>query len=160
MKSLTEYICNISIFEMAYKFGDFNNKLINLSEQIVQNWCLVKQCDLNPDNDISKRLRNHWASELKSYILQIVNIKLKSGRKDKAVRNILINTLELDNQSQVINYISYKFNKEHLSLYTNIIVQEFTEHIYGICDILPVTNNTELVDNYLKPEIGQYYIII
>ena len=151
MKSLTEYICNISIFEMAYKFGDFNNKLINLSEQIVQNWCLVKWCDLNPDNDISKRLRNHWASELKSYILQIVNIKLKSGRKDKAVRNILINTLELDNQSQVINYISYKFNKEHLSLYTNIIVQEFAEHIYGICDILSVTNNTELVDNYLKP---------
>ena len=91
---------------------------------------------------------------MKSYILQIVNIKLKSGRKDKDVRNILINTLELDNQSQVINYISYKFNKEHLSLYTNIIVQEFAEHIYGICDILSVTNNTELVDNYLKPEIG------
>ena len=53
MKSLTEYLIYNPINEMADSLSDFKNKIDNLLGQLLENWCLVKWCDLYPNSNIS-----------------------------------------------------------------------------------------------------------
>ena len=59
MKTLIEYIESNIITEIAKSLSDFKQLVSDLSDQIVENWCLVKWCDIYPDELTSKRLRNH-----------------------------------------------------------------------------------------------------
>ena len=152
MKSLSEYIKEFSITEMAIKLGEFRSKSEGIINQIIENWCLVKWCDMNVSNPISKRLRNHWASELIGHMKSIVNTSLKSGRKDKALKNLMIDTMELDDNISISNIIRKKFNEEGLSKYVNNMSFEFAEHINEIIKILLGTK--EDVEEYVKGEIG------
>ena len=86
MKSLTEYLIYNPINEMADSLSDFRNKINNLLGQLLENWCLVKWCDLYHNSNISKRLRNHWSTELIAIMTQITNTRIKSGRKNKAIK--------------------------------------------------------------------------
>ena len=153
MKSLTEYINNLYITEMANSLNDFERLLDNVLQQIIENWCLVYWCDIYKDNNISKKLRNHWALELKSYINKINKIKLKSGRKDKAIKRVIIEKSELNDPTNISYLISNKFHKEGLSKYIYKISCECSNHIEEICDILSM-NNENLIDEYIKPDIG------
>lgn len=86
MKSLTEYLIYNPINEMVDSLSDFRNKINNLLGQLLENWCLVKWCDLYPNSNISKRLRNHWSTELIAIMTQVTNTRIKSGRKNKAIK--------------------------------------------------------------------------
>lgn len=129
MKNLSECLINSMINEMAYTKSQFEFKLDNLADQILQNWCLVKWCDDNPKEQKSVNPRNHWASELKGHMKTIINISLKSGRKDKVIKNVLIDRLELNDSTQVARRIRDKFNKEELSKYINTISQACSDNI-------------------------------
>ena len=152
MKSITEYLQLNQITEMAKNLNDFRKLLNDLSEQLIQNWCLVKWCDLNPDNNISKRLRNHWATELNAVMTKISNIKLKCGRKDRAIKYVLIDDLELNDYASISNMISKKFNEEGLSKYIYKMSQICSKHINEIINILSKTNYD--VEDYINYEIG------
>ena len=151
MKSLSDYIMEFPITEMAIKLGEFRNKCEGLIIQVIQNWCLTRWCDLNPNSEISKRLRNHWTSELINNLIQISTIKLKSNNKNKALKNLLFNTMELDYPSEVANYIRKKFENEGLQKYINIIAEDCANHIYDIYNIM--TDDEKSIKEYVYGKI-------
>lgn len=148
MKTLLEYIEESKILEMSLNLSKFKDLLYNLSKQIVENWCLVKWCDTNPNELKSKRLRNHWATELKNYMCRISEEKLKSGRKDKVIKNEWVNHLELNDKIVITNIIRNKFNKEGLEKYINVISEECANSTNEICNVL--SGNKEDIETYIQ----------
>lgn len=154
MKSLSDYIINSHINEMANSKSDFEKILYSFVGQIIENWCLVKLCDLYPSQQFYQT-RNHWASELKSYMQRIYKFKIKSNNKHryKYIYNIFVNSYELNDKEEVKDWIRNKFNKENLSKYINIVSEERANNINEICKVLADTNiNT--IDDYVDGKIG------
>jgi hypothetical protein len=152
MKSLTEYIYKSSINEMAIKRGDFELRVWNAESQIIQNWCLVYWCDRYSEN--SKAInRNHWANELKAHMKNIVNDKIKGGKKNKVIEKVIIDDDELNDSNRIANIIRDKFAEEGLGKYVNIISRDCANHIKEICGIL-ASNNNYAVDEYVNGMIG------
>ena len=152
MKSLTEYLIYNPINEMADSLSDFKNKIDNILGQLLENWCLVKWCDLYPNSNISVRLRNHWATALIAIMKQITNTRIKSGRKDKAIKNILIKKWELNDPDVIYNFINKKFTKEGLFKYSKHMSEICSNNIDEICNVL--SQNEDDVYNYVVGEIG------
>lgn len=152
MKSLIEFLHDSQITEMARNLHSFKDLVSDMSSQIVQNWCLVKWCDLYPDNNISKRLRNHWCTELKSMMLKITNERLKSGGKQKVIKQEWINHLELNNPDEIANIIRNKFHKEGLSKYIYKISVECANSSDEITNVL--STDKYCVEEYLDSYIG------
>ena len=152
MKNFSEFLKNFYITEMAIKLGEFRNNSEGIINQIIENWCLVKQCDMYPNELTSKRLRNHWVTELINHMLRINNIKLKGSRKDKALHNLVIKTLEYNDWIEIAKVIRSKFEKERLEKYINIISEECANNIENICNILCSDENTikEYVNGYME----------
>ena len=152
MKNFSEFLKNFYITEMAIKLGEFRNNSEGIINQIIENWCLVKWCDMYPNELTSKRFRNHWALELINNMLRINNIKLKGSRKDKALHNLVIKTLEYNDWIEIAKIIRNKFEKERLEKYINIISEECTNNIENICNILCSDENTikEYVNGYME----------
>lgn len=152
MINLIEYIKTSQINEMSLNKSKFENNLLNIINQIIEYWCLVKWCDNNIYNQISERLRNHWAGELKGHMNSIVDVKIKSGRKDKIIKNLLINQLELNDNTEIAKRIRNKFNNEGLSKYINNISADCANHITDICNVL--SGDEKDVEYYINGEIG------
>lgn len=152
MKNFSEFLKNFYITEMAIKLGEFRNNSEGIINQIIENWCLVKWCDMYPNELTSKRLRNHWVTELINHMLRINNIKLKGSRKDKALHNLVIKTLEYNDWIEIAKVIRNKFEKERLEKYINIISEECANNIENICNILCSDENTikEYVNGYME----------
>ena len=119
--------------------------------QIIENWCLVKLCDLYTEEPFSIN-RNHWCSELKSYITYIRKLKIKNGNKDKIIKKLFIKEMDLDIPSEVCDIIRDKLKKEDLLKYINIISIECSNNINQICELL--YNENIDIDDYLNGEIG------
>lgn len=152
MKNFSEFLKNLYITEMAIKLGEFRNNSEGIINKIIENWCLVKWCDMYTNELTSKRLRNHWATELINHMLRINNIKLKGSRKDKALHNLVIKTLEYNDCIEIAKVIRNKFEKERLEKYINIISEECANNIENICNILCSDENTikEYVNGYME----------
>lgn len=151
MKSLVEYLDLSQINEMASSLTELRTQVNNISDQILQNWCLVKLADEYPDKSFSID-RNHWASELKGHMNSITKIKVKSGRKDKTIRNVWIDVLELDDPIEVSKAIRKKFNEEGLQKYVNKISYECAGAADEIVRILSSTRDD--VESYIQGELG------
>ena len=83
---------------------------------------------------------------------QIANTRIKSGRKDKAIKNILIKKWELNDPDVIYNFINKKFTKEGLFKYSKYISEICSNNIDEICNIL--SQNEDDVYNYIEGEIG------
>ena len=150
MKSLKDIIRESLIYEMADNLSTFRLKLQDIMPQVIENWCLVKWCDMNPDELTSKRLRNYCATELKAYMNKIVDRKVKCGRKDKVIISSIIDEMELNDKNEVANLIRNKFTKEGLEKYKlslcfahamhiNVMAEECANNIKIICNVLSKT---------------------
>lgn len=54
-ETISEYINNHFLFEMAYRRGVFKEKINCLLDQIIQNWCLVHYCTLVNREQLKKK---------------------------------------------------------------------------------------------------------
>ena len=153
MRNLSEYLIENTIVEMANSKSEFEKLVYNLFEQIIENWCLVKLCDLYPQESFSIN-RNHWCSELKSYIMRIYNKKLKTGKKINIIYDLFIKEDEYNDSIRVAELIRDKFNKENLQKYINIISGECANNINRLCNILS-ENDIDNINTYLQEPIGQ-----
>lgn len=153
MENLVNYIYKKeTITEMATKLTVFRLMLHNLYIQLIENWCLVRWCDMYLDELTSKRLRNHLATELKAVMIDISNEKLKSGRKDKVIKDELINGIELNDKDRIVDIIRDKFEKEGLKKYVNVISGQCANNIEEICDVL--SGNSNDVKDYIYGYLG------
>ena len=148
MKTLIEYIESSVITEMAKSLSDFKQLVSDLSDQIIENWCLVKWCDMYPNKLTSKRIRNHWASELKSYLYKISREHLKSGRKDKVIQDEWIKHLELNDTYIISDIIRDKFEKEGLEKYIYRVGAECAKSSSEICNVLNSKSPKEIEDYF------------
>lgn len=151
MKSIVECLKNSIINEMAYNLSDLKTKLDNISDQILQNWCLVKLSDEYPDKSFAIN-RHHWATELSAHMNSIVKLRLKSGRKDKAIRSVWIDMLDLNDPTEVSKAIRSKMNEEGLQKYVNKISYECADAADEIMRIL--SGSREDVESYIQGELG------
>ena len=135
MKKLIDYILeHISytvIFEMAYNRRQYCDAIFNLHTEIVQNWCLVKYCNMFDEENYN---RLHWSKELTSYLEKLQNVKLKSGDKLRATKLEFIDRAELDDEDEVFRKCKTKWLDENLPLdKLSIVAKEFTNEIDNIC---------------------------
>ena len=151
MKNIIDYIYESQINEMSISLSEYSFKVENRIVQIIENWCLIKLCDLYPKESFSIN-RNHWCSELKSYITYIRKLKIKHGNKDKIIKKLFIKEMDLDIPSEVCDIIRDKLKKEDLLKYINIISIECSNNINQICELL--YNENIDIDDYLNGEIG------
>ena len=151
MKNIIDYIYESQINEMSISLSEYSFKVENRIVQIIENWCLIKLCDLYPKESLSIN-RNHWCSELKSYITYIRKLKIKHGNKDKIIKKLFIKEMDLDIPSEVCDIIRDKLKKEDLLKYINIISIECSNNINQICELL--YNENIDIDDYLNGEIG------
>lgn len=152
MKSLSNYIIDSQINEMSRSLSDYKAKIWNYTQQLIENWCLVKLCDLYPNRWFSQT-RNHWASELKNIMYNINSLNIKKKKKYNLIYNEIVNNGELNNKLETSNLIRRKFNKENLQKYINIISEECADNINEICKVL-ADDNINTIDDYIDGEIG------
>lgn len=152
MKNLSEYVYNMQINEMSRSLSDYKSKIWNYTRQLIENWCLVKLCDLYP-KELFYRTRNHWSQELKTFMYNINTLNIKKKKKYNLIYNELITIAELNDKNEVADIIRRKFTKEGLQKYINIISEECANSIEIICKVL-ASDNINTIDDYIDGEIG------
>lgn len=133
---------------MAIRRSMFESQMFNHVHQIIENWCLVRWADMYPV-DGAPINRNHWASELKAHIKNIIDIQIKGSKKDKVIQHVLLKAYELDNSDRVAAIIRDKFSDEGLEKYVNVISQDCVDHIEDICRVLASKDISD-VDDYVN----------
>lgn len=151
MKTLQEYIEETFITEMAKDLSTYLDICENLVRQILQNWCLVRWCDNHEDHPKAVN-RNHWASELKSHLLKLIDINIKVKNKLKNVKRLYITELELNDKGAVHTRIYDKFRNEGLGKYSYKVAEDCAEHINDICEV--ICGNEYKMIEYIKYPIG------
>lgn len=158
MRSIKEYLLeaiqNTYVFEMAYNRKKIKEVVENLYRQIIENWCLVKYCSLNPDS-IFNRTKNHWSHELSTYMFKIYNMGLKGGNslaKRDLIQSVLIDDLEITTAKKVQSICFAKFKTEGMDMQKEVF-EACVEDIYTLIELIsnPETeNNDELIFDYIE----------
>lgn len=144
-----ESLCKTQIFEMAYGRSKYQDTIIDLTSQLVENWCLIRYCTLYDKHNINK---NHWKSELRAYILKLNGMFVKVDKK-RATEEVLIKWEELNVYTNVLRKISYKCHQEKLDIESeNIknVTLDFVE--YGIFEIIDLI----CAKNLMLQSINEY----
>lgn len=149
MKQLFEYFLN----EMSYDRKDFRQIIFNLDEQIVINWCLTKYATLT--NNLN---RNHWASELESYIKKIARIKVKKDNQHCKIKKQVLTTAfiyqnEFNDSSIVRMVVGSKFKKEGIDPMNNPAadkaIKMFANELEYLIEIM-ASNSEQIIERYCK----------
>lgn len=147
---LIEALQNSNIFEMARDRSEYMRTVDNLSNQIIENWCLLRYSSIN--NKL--QTHNHWLTELRAYIMKLQSIKIDVD-KTKATRTVFINWMDCYDKNEVFNLIAYKWQEEGFDIEskeTEEVVTDFIE--YGIDELIEVIckkkMNLNELNNYLN----------
>lgn len=154
MKTLTEILVDVlsetKIFEMANDRAKYMDLVHSLTDQIVQNWCLIKYCNMYDEENYN---RLHWSKELIAHLGTLQRQKIKGGLdKERATREVLIEREEIDDVETVNLIIINKFEDEHIDINLTEISTEFVKQLDRIIYIITKSNPTDL-RNYVYNEI-------
>lgn len=120
---IVEWISKTKLFEMALDRAKYIDLIINLSDQIAENWCLIRYCTkYNPDN-INK---DHWKAELYATCSKLLRQNVTTDKR-KAAEHGFIDNLEFNDSDVVYYTVQSKFKKEGFSL-TGDICDDFVSH--------------------------------
>ena len=110
-------------------------------KQLVQNWCLVRYCRLEPK--FVTTCRNHWASELREIAVDLSSYKLckdnkRRDKKREATRKIIIDYFEYNDIDTVTRVIHPKFYDENIRSYEDeqFIAIQFIKELDVIIDMI------------------------
>ena len=123
-------------------------------KQLVQNWCLVRYCRLEPK--FVTTCRNHLASELRTITLEISMYKIckdnkRRDKKREATRKIIIDCFEFNDIETVTRAIHPKFCDENIRNYEDekFMAIQFIKELDVIIDM--ITNGaTDDIDAYIE----------
>ena len=155
MRTLTEILVEVlsgtQIFEMAHSRENYIRTITNLVPQIVQNWCLVKYCNLYDEENYN---RLHWSKELMAHLENLRNMKLKKGlNKTRVTKQAMIDYAELNDSNMVSDILGMKWDDENLPEdLINTISKEFVKNVDKIIDLVSAGSYGEL-KNYVYNEI-------
>ena len=110
-------------------------------KQLVQNWCLVRYCRIEPK--FVTTCRNHWASELRAIAIDLSSYKLckdnkQRDKKREATRKIIIDYFEYNDIDTVTRVIHPKFYDENIRSYEDeqFIAIQFIKELDVIIDMI------------------------
>ena len=144
--------------EVIMKKNEYVTFLKNLKSKIlmrlVQNWCLVRYCRLEPN--FVTTCRNHWASELRAIAVEISSYKLckdnkRREKKREATRKIIIDYFEYNDIETVTRVIHAKFYDANIRNYEDekFIAIQFIKELDIIIDM--ITNGAiDDIDAYIE----------
>jgi hypothetical protein len=99
------------ITEMALHKKDFVTLLLDLKDQLIENWCLCAYCSLY---DKTNDNFDHWCVEFMSYANKIKRCNLKGGNKQKVISETYLNKYDINTANMVYRIIRGKFNREQI----------------------------------------------
>ena len=148
---LAEALSNTQIFEMAHSRENYLRTIACLVTQIVQNWCLVKYCNLYDEENYN---RLHWSKELMAHLENLRSVKLKKGlNKTRVTKQAMVEYSELNDSNMVSDMLGMKWEEENLPEDSiNAISKEFVKDIDKIIDLVSTGSYGEL-KNYVYKEI-------
>lgn len=149
MKSIKECILNVIqesyIFEMAYDRKEIKKHVEALTNQIIENWCLIKYCTLYDSNN---RNKYHWKQELKAHLYTIYEMKIKGGNaktKYNLISEIIYDKKEITTSSKISSIIRIKFRKENIVI-DNDICDLCIENLNNIIELISNNENDDNTD--------------
>lgn len=148
---ILEKISNTYLFEMAYSRQDYLRNISNLCYQIVENWCLIKYCNLYDEENYN---RLHWCKELTAHLENLRRCQLKSGlNKIKTTEYGLIEKAELNNEYIVDDILTIKWDDEKLpNNKRKIVAKEFTIALPILIKLVSGSSAND-IKNYVYNEI-------
>ncbi len=140
--------------EMAYERKMFKAIITNLSQQILQNWCLIRYGRLN-NTDIGTI--THWKAELMAHLQNASSNKIKGNNslqaRTKAIKEVWVNEKEYATDSNVINLTVYsKFVNEGLDVNSDSYKQVIEDCMTASEDIINAiaSENAEKISQYVS----------
>ena len=123
-------------------------------KQLIQNWCLVRYCRLEPK--FVTTCRNHWASELRAIAIDLSSYKLckdnkRRDKKREATRKIIIDYFEYNDIDTVTRVIHPKFYDENIRSYEDeqFIAIQFIKELDVIIDMI-TSGAKDDIDAYIE----------
>lgn len=156
MKSIKEYILSVIqesyIFEMAYDRKEIRKRVESLTNQIIENWCLIKYCTLY-DNE--NRNKNHWKQELRAHLYNIYEMKIKGGNtttKYNLISEIIYDKKEITTSSKIASIIRLKFRTENIIIHNDVcdLCIENLKYIIELISNNENDDNTDKIYDYVE----------
>lgn len=152
-ESVYNILDNTLLLEYLVQRKDFVNLIWNLSDQIIENWCLVHYCTVIGQTEYKK----HWADELKGYLKRISRTGIKSSndfnsRKKCVLQAFAMNDLDKgDISERIYLIIQNKFESEGIED-IGLLMQisaDCANRLHELIDILSTSNNEAMVNGYV-----------
>ena len=121
--------------EMALHKDEFIDMILNLKDQLVENWCLCAYCSLY---DTTNPNYEHWCGEFSAYANKIKRCNIKSGNKQKIILVTYVDKYDLNDSDMIYRIIHEKFVKEQID----------EDKIMNLCEYF--AQNINLLINYLS----------
>lgn len=115
--------------EMAYERKMFKALLTNLSQQIIENWCLVRYSTISGEK---QECASHWRNELIAHLSKAASNKIKGNNsvlsRKKAISEVWVKEKEYSTDTNVISLtIHAKFQSEAIATNTKIYQQVLSD---------------------------------
>lgn len=150
-EELTNCIQESLILEYAVPRKEFVEKIENLFDQIIENWCLVHYCTLVGRTE----LKEHWKSELRAHLLKSLRYKISGNNSYEARVKAIGSICDKDelNDANIINMtVNTKFKVEKIDVKSNEYKQCITDCANAMGDIINVIAKADIdfVDQYIN----------
>lgn len=99
--------------EMALHKDEFIDLILNIKDQLVENWCLCAYCALYDKYNDNYA---HWCCEFSAYANKIKRCNLKSGNKLKIITKEYADKWDLNDSDMIYRIIRGKFNREQIDV--------------------------------------------
>ena len=144
------------LLEMAISRDNFIIKVNNLTEQIFQNWILIKHCSYS-NNSFNSNLKNHWSAELSSHLWDCARTKItksKDSTKEKAIIFLWIKERDLDNpkDNDILYIVEDKRLKEKIPFDENWIqsINDLKKSLRTLAKVIAYSKSKEEIDRYIE----------
>lgn len=144
-------IINYSLYEngylneMALHKDEFIDMILNLKDQLVENWCLLAYCSLYDNTNPNYE---HWCGEFSAYANRIKRCNIKSGNKQKIIFAIYVDKYDLNVPNMIYRIIRGKFIKEQIDEEKAISLSEyFAQNVNPLVNFL--SNDGYETDEYI-----------
>ena len=143
--------------EMALPLKTFRARVDNLRFQLIQNWCLLKYCQLY---DSTNENFAHWGVEFKSSTDNLRDFEIKGGiDKKKTLVKMFIEDYDYNEARKILVIIRDKFDKEKITDATKrkAVAEAFSSSIQGLIDFLCDTSisNASYMNTTFNVEIDE-----
>lgn len=133
------------INEMALHKDEFIDLILNLKDQLVENWCLCAYCSLYDEYNDNF---NHWSGEFSAYANKIKRCNLKSGNKLKIITKEYVDKYDLNDSNMIYRIIRGKFNREQIDeKIAKSISEFFPKYVSSLISFL--SNDNYETDEYI-----------